>query len=319
MRRFVSLATLLVASAMLAGCPIYPVDSCYSSYDCPNGYTCDSYLGQCVAEPGGDDDDAPSKPPPTPTPPDRNDECSTPADCEQGETCGEKGFCLPGDCTFWGCIAGYSCLETPEGKAFTCVEDGTGSGGQGGAGGGSGATCSNNLQTPPGSGTLFLADSGLGEKLSFCLAGLQSDPSISSLQTGGQLTFGDQATAENRQVAELLITGQIASSENILCNADLTNEDVLSASCWMTAGDTSIRQLGYETIGDRPFTIHVETWTDQAFVGSATGVPLFRTLAFSGRPDTETTEITADFNIEVRSTVLENNTGDDGGGRPPAP
>lgn len=315
MRRFVSLATLLVASAMLAGCPIYPVDSCYSSYDCPNGYTCDSYLGQCVAQSGDDDDDDVTKPPPPPPPPpDRNDECSSPADCDAGETCGEKGFCLPGDCTFWGCVTGYTCTETPEGKAYECVEDGTGSGGAGGAGGGSGATCTDNLQAGPAAGSLILADAGLGEKFAFCLGGLESDPSVSALRTGGELGSPDQAAGENRLIAELFIDGQIASSQTITCNGPPV-DGVAPAWCWFTAGESSIRQLSYESMLDRPFTINIEAWTDTAFVGSAIAAPLRRSINFSGRPESETDEVEVDFTIEVRSTVLE----DVGGGRPPSP
>jgi hypothetical protein len=313
MRRFVSLATLLVASAMLAGCPIYPVDSCYSSYDCPNGYTCDSYLGQCVAQSGDDDDDV-TKPPPPPPPPDRNDECSSPADCDVGETCGEKGFCLPGDCTFWGCVTGYSCTETPEGKAYACVQDGTGSGGSGGSGGE--ASCSSSLQAPPASGELTLIDANSGEKLSFCLASLTSDPSLTSLQTGGELGVGDKGNAEPRQKATLVIEGQIASSDTIVCNADPAT-DAISAKCSLTASDSAIRQVEYQTIENRPFTIRVDVWTDEAFSASAE-IPLGRVTTFSGRPDTVVDEVTVQALIDVKSRVLEGDS-DEGGGRPPSP
>lgn len=315
MRRFVSLATLLVASAMLAGCPIYPVDSCYSSYDCPNGYTCDSYLGQCVAEPGDDDDDDdvsdPVPPLPQP-PPDRTDECSSPVDCAEGETCGEKGFCLPGDCTFWGCVSGFTCAESAEGKAFVCVEEGTG-------GGGGEVSCSSSLTAPPASGTLSFADEVAGEKFSFCLASLDSDPSTSRLLAGGELGLADSADAERLQQATLTIEGQIASSETILCNAN-PETDGPSAKCSLVATDHAIRQVTYESAVDRPFTIRVETWTDTAFVGVAE-LTLLKTLSFSGRPDVVRSEIETEVQISVHSRVLEDGEDDvndsEGGGRPP--
>lgn len=322
MRRFVSLATLLVGSSLLAGCPIYPVDSCYSSYDCSNGYVCDNYLGQCVAPKGDDDDDDNvTPPPPRPQPPDTTPSCAVPSDCAAGETCGEKGFCLPGDCTFWGCVSGFECAENPEGKSFSCVDSRGGSGGSGGSGGAS-AICTSRATTnaaaplPPATGEILLVEEV--EKSSFCLAGLESDPSTSKLVTDGERSFSnDLDDALPTHVASLTIVGQVASTETINCNAPNPDapDDAAVVECVLTMATNAISQAQYESTG-APFTINVTTWTDQAFLGSTSGLKLNKTLRFSGRPDPQQSEIDADVFIDVHSTVRNEGPGSR---PPPAP
>jgi hypothetical protein len=60
--------------------------------------------------------------------------CSGPSGCGVNETCGQDAQCHPGDCTFWGCVAGYTC-EVDQDLGASCVAGG-GQGGQaqGGAG-----------------------------------------------------------------------------------------------------------------------------------------------------------------------------------------
>ncbi|HEU4534459.1 MAG TPA: hypothetical protein VFS00_10090 [Polyangiaceae bacterium] len=304
----------MVASSLLGGCPIYPADSCYSANDCSAGYTCDSYLGQCVANPPGDDDDdnvtPPAPPPGPPVPPPRDRTCFSPAECEAGETCGEQGFCLPGDCSFWGCVEGFSCVESPEGRSYACVESEAPPPPEG--------VCTGGTVDAPAVGTLFLVDDR--ETLSFCLGGLASDPSTGLVVTGGELGPG-AVGAEPFQQASLTIKGVLDSRSVIECNPVDDFGDV--SFCGIEARTLGLGQTEYVTSGE-PFTILVDSWTDTAFVGTALGVPFVKTVFFSGRPGSEQTAIVSDLKIEVRSTVFEddgsgNGDGDEGGGRPPPP
>jgi hypothetical protein len=296
----------LVASSLLAGCPIYPVDSCYSSYDCPSGYTCDSYLGQCVAEPTspGDDDDDDRPPSGTaggaPTPPPRDRTCVAPGDCLDGETCGEKGYCLPGDCTFWGCVEGYECAETLA-KTFSCEKPSEPPPPPA-------PVCGSSTVAPPASGSLSFADGDL--KLSFCLAGLESDPATSSLRVAGELAAtGEPGAAISRQ-ATLTIVGRSSSTATIDCNGTTP----ASATCQLSVFDANDEQrVDYEALS-RPFTIEVTTWTDTAFAGSAEGIPLLRT-ATPADPNQQAvkSEVVTDLIIEAQAEVIQ----DDPGTRPP--
>lgn len=71
--------------------------------------------------------------------------CAGPADCAQNETCGGDAECHPGNCSYWGCVDGYSCVVTEsrtaecvlgDGAASTAGTGGAGEGGSGGEGGG---------------------------------------------------------------------------------------------------------------------------------------------------------------------------------------
>ena len=65
---------------------------CYADVDCGQGYQCDGNSGACVA------------------PSDAGDgSCRAPTDCDAGYTCGKNGACLPGDCSFNGCVTGFQC------------------------------------------------------------------------------------------------------------------------------------------------------------------------------------------------------------------
>lgn len=116
------LLVLLSMSALwLPGCPIFASDNvCYYDGDCAPGYACQANEGRCVAE--------------TPIAP---DPCATPGDCRPGETCSAKATCVPGDCTFSGCVDGWQC-DVVDGR-FTCVSDDLSRGGAAGAAGAAGA------------------------------------------------------------------------------------------------------------------------------------------------------------------------------------
>lgn len=101
-----------VLATLLAGCPIY------DDYDddC-RGWRCS----------GGEDTGGSSA---TGILPGR---CDVPSDCGLNETCGDDHRCHVGDCTLWGCSAGFECVVA-DNRTASCVAGG--SSGQGGSGGG---------------------------------------------------------------------------------------------------------------------------------------------------------------------------------------
>ena len=99
-----------VMATVLAGCPIYDEDQPPPSCG-PEG---------C----GG--------PPPPPS-----GGCAGPQDCGVNETCGDDGQCHTGDCTIWGCSAGFECVIGDDLTA-SCQPEGSGTGGSGTGGGGTG-------------------------------------------------------------------------------------------------------------------------------------------------------------------------------------
>jgi len=118
MNRLLLAVVAALATAFIAGCPVYsndqsfPVcnsqgcfdcpDRSYSSacvpwpcedrFDCPSGSIC-NYSGQCVSAPYSS-----------------AGTCSAPSDCGAGATCGADNVCHPGDCgSGVGCPTGYAC------------------------------------------------------------------------------------------------------------------------------------------------------------------------------------------------------------------
>jgi hypothetical protein len=121
MKRPVITAVLLFAVAGLAGCPVYDHENsgCYRNSDCAQSYVCDTQSGDCVA-PGVYN-------------------CTKPADCDATYTCTSAGVCVPGDCTFNGCLSGYRCDSSSD--AWGCVLNGSaGAAGESGVAGESGAS-----------------------------------------------------------------------------------------------------------------------------------------------------------------------------------
>src|SRR6186713_190795 len=104
-------AAVVVASLLVAGCPVFSSDSsCWSDDDCAPGFLCRRGDGRCFKQ----------------VVPERS-ACSSPDTCAVGETCASDATCVPGDCTFSGCISGWRC-DVFDGR-WSCV-------GQGQAGGG---------------------------------------------------------------------------------------------------------------------------------------------------------------------------------------
>jgi len=110
-------AVILVASLLLPGCPVFSSDStCWDDSDCAAGFACRRSDGHCVKQAA----------------PERA-ACGSPDGCAVGETCASDATCVPGDCTFSGCVGGWRC-DVLEGR-WSCVEDGpAGGGAAGGAG-----------------------------------------------------------------------------------------------------------------------------------------------------------------------------------------
>lgn len=127
MKRALVTAVFLGAVAALGGCPIYSHedDGCYRNSDCAPGYSCDDRTGACYA-PGGPDS------------------CVRPSDCGVNQTCNRSGVCVSGDCSFHGCVAGYTCDSSS--GIWECVSSSSGAAGAGngsaGAAGSAGAEAS---------------------------------------------------------------------------------------------------------------------------------------------------------------------------------
>lgn len=132
MKRAVLIGLSLLGAALLSGCPIYPEERlfCETTLDCPKGYACDSDTGYCRVTGGSGGSSGKT--------------CDEPKDCGFNQTCSSKGLCKSGDCSFHGCVTGYSCAV--ESGAWTCVAGGDagdaggdaatgGAGGTGGSGG----------------------------------------------------------------------------------------------------------------------------------------------------------------------------------------
>jgi hypothetical protein len=115
----------LLGAALLSGCPIYPDERlvCDTSLDCPNGYSCSDSTGYCYLPGTGGGGNGPS--------------CNEPTDCDFNETCSAKGVCRVGDCSFHGCVSGYTCAVDQ--GTWRCVAGG-GTGGTGGSDAGSDAS-----------------------------------------------------------------------------------------------------------------------------------------------------------------------------------
>jgi len=120
MKRSVVTAVFLFALVGLAGCPIYDHENagCYRDGDCAANYVCNQNNGDCVAA--------------------ISLSCAKPSDCDSTATCAATGLCVFGDCTFNGCIAGYSCSSGS--GVWECAPDGSGAAGSSGQGGESGAS-----------------------------------------------------------------------------------------------------------------------------------------------------------------------------------
>jgi hypothetical protein len=89
-------AIFLVALGAFGGCQSSTMDEgCYADSDCASGTVCDSTSGECRAAPDGG-----------------SDSCHAPSDCAPSYTCGMKGYCMPGDCYFNGCVSGFECQSS---------------------------------------------------------------------------------------------------------------------------------------------------------------------------------------------------------------
>ena len=125
MKRALLIGLSLLSAALLSGCPIYPEERlfCETNLDCPAGYACDGDTGYCrvVGGTGG----ATGK------------TCDAPKDCGFNQTCSSKGVCKTGDCSFHGCVTGYTCVVDQ--GTWACVSGTGGTGGSAGPDGGDGS------------------------------------------------------------------------------------------------------------------------------------------------------------------------------------
>lgn len=109
-------------ATVVAGCPIYDDDQ--------NSSFCERGCGT-TGTPGS---------------------CTSPSDCALNETCGNDRQCHPGDCTSWGCSAGFECVKNAD-QTVSCepvTSSTTSAGGAGGGGtGGSASTTTGTGGAPP--------------------------------------------------------------------------------------------------------------------------------------------------------------------------
>jgi len=111
MKRLSLLGFVGLLSSVLAGCPIF--DDTHQGDGCRGAENCSSTT--------------------TPAP-----GCSAPSDCSTAnETCGKDGQCHSGDCTTWGCTAGYDCVVDRDTKTASCLPNAESSSSSTGAGGSS--------------------------------------------------------------------------------------------------------------------------------------------------------------------------------------
>ena len=104
------------ALVALGGCPSNTGDTgCYLDRDCGDGYLCEQSTGICRVAPA-------------------SVSCNEPNDCAPTYTCGKEGRCLPGDCYFHECVAGYQCQSST--GQWLCLPVSGGAAGAGGEEGG---------------------------------------------------------------------------------------------------------------------------------------------------------------------------------------
>lgn len=120
---------VFAAAALLGGCPIFQDNGSGGSGGFCNDPSCQSTSS------GGTT-------------------CSQPSDCLANQTCGKDGQCHDGDCTFSGCVSGYTCVVAADHTA-SCVPNSsssssgssTSSSGAGGSGGAGGSSSSSGSST----------------------------------------------------------------------------------------------------------------------------------------------------------------------------
>jgi len=127
MKRLSLLGFVGLLATVIAGCPIYDTNQ--------NSSLCETDCGT-TGSPGT---------------------CHGPSECAPNETCGDDSQCHPGDCTIWGCNAGFNCVKNSDQTAScepgssTTTSGGGGSGGAGGSNtGGSASTSSATSSTGTG-------------------------------------------------------------------------------------------------------------------------------------------------------------------------
>ena len=110
MNRLSLLGFVGLLATMIAGCPIYDDNNSSSR--------CETDCGTTGA-PGT---------------------CHSPSQCGPNETCGTDSQCHPGDCTNWGCTAGFDCVKNSDQTASCEPSSGSSSTSSGSGGGGTGGS-----------------------------------------------------------------------------------------------------------------------------------------------------------------------------------
>jgi hypothetical protein len=146
--------SLASACAALTGCHDgHSEQGCIADVECAPGYVCDLLSNQCLR----------------PT-----ERCHRPQDCGTNETCGSDRACHVGDCSFHGCVAGFSC-EIVDAR-YACLEASQATGSAAGAptsarsGGAAGAEAGGAAAARAGSG----GDAGQGGAAGATQAGARS-------------------------------------------------------------------------------------------------------------------------------------------------
>jgi hypothetical protein len=133
MKRLSLLGFVGLFTTLLAGCPIYDDEP-------GGGEPCNPQTEDC---------------------PETTPGCDSPGDCGVNETCGDDGECHVGDCTLWGCTAGFECV-IHEDLTASCEPTSGGTGGVSTSGSSSSGNSGSSSSGAGGSGTGGAGGSGTG-------------------------------------------------------------------------------------------------------------------------------------------------------------
>lgn len=143
MKRLSLWSFVITATWIVTGCDDgHSERGCIADVECAPGYVCDLAGNECRR----------------PT-----EACAEPSDCGTNETCGSDRVCRTGDCSFHGCVVGFSC-EIVDAR-YACVRSSKAKGAASGVNGtvGSGGAASAEAGGPTVAGSGAAGEGGAAE------------------------------------------------------------------------------------------------------------------------------------------------------------